>query len=63
MDRGARWATVHGVAELNTTEQLSTHTHTHTHTLDLHNEEDRLWSHTVWTFFAFFFNVDHFCLY
>ena len=49
MDRGAWWTTVHGVAELNTTEQLSTHTHTHTHTLYLHNEEDRLWSHIAWT--------------
>ena len=29
MDRGAWWATVHEVAELDTTEQL-THTHTHT---------------------------------
>ena len=28
-DRGAWWATVHGVSELDTTEQLSTHTHTH----------------------------------
>ena len=26
MDRGAWWATVHGAAELDTTEQLSTHT-------------------------------------
>ena len=29
-DRGAWWATVHGVSELDTTEQLSTQTHTHT---------------------------------
>ena len=27
MDRGAWWATVHGVIELDMTEQLSTHTH------------------------------------
>ena len=33
MDRGAWWATVHGVhKKLDTTEQL-THTHTHTHML------------------------------
>ena len=32
MDRGAWQATVCGVTELDTTEQLSTHTHTHTHT-------------------------------
>ena len=29
MDRGDWWATVYGVTELDTTEQLSTHTHTH----------------------------------
>ena len=29
MDRGTWWATVHGVAELNTTLWLSTHTHIH----------------------------------
>ena len=28
-DRGAWWATVHGVSELDTTEQLSTQTPTH----------------------------------
>ena len=33
-DRGAWWATVHGVIELDPAEQLTlTHTHTHTHTL------------------------------
>ena len=33
MDRGAQWATVHGVTESDMTEQLTqTHTHTHTHT-------------------------------
>ena len=35
-DRGAWWVTVHGIAELDMTERLSTHarahTHTHTHT-------------------------------
>ena len=38
MDRGAWWATVHGVAELDMTEHTHshTHTHTHTHTLDEH---------------------------
>ena len=30
MDRGARWATVHGVSKSQI--GLSTHTHTHTHT-------------------------------
>ena len=33
MDRGAQWATVHGVEESDMTEQLTqTHTHTHAHT-------------------------------
>ena len=31
-DRGAWWATVHGVARNQTTEPPHTHTHTHTHT-------------------------------
>ena len=32
MERGARWATVHGVTESDTTERARAHTHTHTHT-------------------------------
>ena len=35
MGRGAWRATVHGVTESNTTEQLHTHKHTHTHLLPL----------------------------
>ena len=31
MGRGAWWATVHGVAELDVTEQLSAHTHVRSH--------------------------------
>ena len=38
IDWGAWWATVHGVAELDTTEQIA-HTHTHTHTHRLGNLE------------------------
>ena len=36
IDRGAWWATVHGVAKSLT--QLSAHTHTHTHTHQLYIE-------------------------
>ena len=32
MERGASWATVHGVTESDTTERARAHTHTHTHT-------------------------------
>ena len=40
MDQGAWWATVHGVAESDTIEQLThTHTHTHTHTQFTNNKE------------------------
>ena len=31
MDRGLWWPTVHGFAELETTEHIHTHTHTHTY--------------------------------
>ena len=31
LDRGAWWATVHGIAKLEMTEHTHTHTHTHTH--------------------------------
>ena len=37
-DRGVWWATVHGVSESETTEQL-THTHTHTNTVCVLNTE------------------------
>ena len=33
MDRGAWWATIHGVTELDPTEHALTHTHTHTRLL------------------------------
>ena len=32
MDRGAWWATVHGVTKMDITEHICAHTHTHTHT-------------------------------
>ena len=44
-DRGAWWATVHGVTELDPAEHSHTHTHTHTHThvgLGWHGPEARM---------------------
>ena len=48
MDRGAWWATVHGVAELAMTECIHTHTHTHIQTdrqTDTHTHTHR---HRAW---------------
>ena len=48
MDRGAWWATVHGVAELAMTECIHTHTHTHIQTdrqTDRHTHTHR---HRAW---------------
>ena len=43
MDRGAWWATFHGVAkELEMTEHTRVHTHTHTHTVALDTHAIRL---------------------
>ena len=37
MDRGAWWATVHGVTESDMIEHMCTHTHTHTHTHNIYH--------------------------
>ena len=51
VDRGAWWATVHGVTkELDTNKQLYTHTHTHTNTTNRFQEVSGLY--TVWSSFS-----------
>ena len=47
-DRGGWWATVHGVAELNTTEKIPTHTrmHAYTHTCEQVHTHIHVYAHT-----------------
>ena len=58
MDRGAWWATVHGFAELDTTEhaRACTHTHTHTHT-HIHLRMDQLLNQTFHNYVQFSHSV------
>ena len=58
MGRGTQWATVHGVAESNTTEQLSTHREASwslmrkSHSIILLSRGQRWWAHLHWLPFS-----------